>query len=1712
MRSPKKKASKRDQTDKNSFLSHNYFQNFIDANIVGVVIADPAGSIIETNDYYLRLIGYTRKEFEQGMVNWRAITPPEWLNADEKAVRELRKTGKCTPYEKEYLRRDGTRVSVYLSDAMLPGPEEHIAAFVIDITERKRMEKALQASEERLNRALENIPDVVVIYDNDLKIQYINAATRRITGRPISDYIGKREEEIWPPEVYRVYLPMLQESLNTGEVRSVETDLALPKSGIRNLKITCIPLKDERGNVREVMGITNDFTELIQREAALKDTEDKFRYIFEAANVGKSITLPDGEIYVNNAFAAMLGYSREELTNKTWQDLTPSEDIENIQMILNSLLKGEKDTARFDKRYIQKDGFYKWADVNLAIRRSNDGKPLHFITTIVDISERRLAEEQLRISEERFSNAFHVSPAGMTITRIADGTFIDANESFLRLFDFSRDEVIGHTSVELNMWSLEERDALIRKLVESGGLQNYELQARSKSGKIINILFSSKPMELQGETCHMMTMIDITERKQAETALQESEERFRTIVEGAPEPMFIHVDRKFVYLNPAALRLFGAEKQEDLAGKPVKERLHPAFQEIVQQRQHVVSDERKPVGDLLDLIFFKLDGTEVWAETSGEPIVYDGRNGALVFARDITERKRTEEALRESERKFRNTIVNLDEGYYSVTPDGILLEHNRAFSRILGFDEDADLKGIRLPDFWQNTDGRTAYLEALTATGQISNYQIRAKKKTGEKITAIAGAHLIMDRDGRPERIDGVFLDISERIKAEEELLESRQKLSDALDMARLGYWELDTGEGVFTFSDSFYRIFHTNAKDMGGYKMSIDEYASRFVHPEDYPKVAEETLKAIETDDPNYNRYLEHRMLYVDGGMGYIAVKIFLIKDSSGKTVKTYGINQDITERRNAERAIRESEERFRMIFENNLDAFFLAEPDGKILMVNPAGCRMFGRSEKEICELGINSLVNSTGPMLNPGLEKRAKTGHFNGELTGIRANGERFPAEVTSVLFTDSDNKILASIIVHDINERKKAEENIKKLNRIYAVLSEINKSIVRIKDQQQLFEETCRIAVEIGEFRLCWIGIMDTESGYVIPIAQHGFSDGYLENIKISISGDKKEGRGPTGTALREGKYNICNDIENDERMLPWHEQALKRGYRSSTAFPLVRSGDVFGAINFYSSQPGFFNEEEVKLLEELSSDISYCVDTIERERQKQLIEKERDRLFNYSIDMMCVAGFDGYFRQLNPAWERTLGWTIDELMSKPYIEFVHPEDRENTVATTKELSEKKQIIYNFVNRFICRDGTYKWLSWNSVPLTEEGLIFAVTRDHTTQVNNENERKNLETQLVQAQKLESLGTLAGGIAHDFNNILNIIMGYASILESGDFDEDELPDFVKIIMDASMRGADLIKQLLTFARKTETIFKPVQINDIIIEIKKLLAETFPKTIKISLNLHSQLPLIIADASQIHQVFMNLCVNARDAMQNNGILSIYTKRLHSDDLKIQNPAVVAGEYIEIKVSDTGTGMDEITKKRIFEPFFTTKETGKGTGLGLALAYAIIQNHGGFIDVESEVGKGTSFYIYMPALERISDVFQPLAKITETDFKGFGTILLIEDERQHSELLATILVLKGFKVISAYDGLQGILEYRNHMKEITVVISDIGLPQLGGEEVFKQIKKLNPEAKIILISGFIDPEMKARLFEAGARHIIQKPYMPDKILRVIKDVIEEKI
>ncbi len=386
----------------------------------------------------------------------------------------------------------------------------------------------------------------------------------------------------------------------------------------------------------------------------------------------------------------------------------------------------------------------------------------------------------------------------------------------------------------------------------------------------------------------------------------------------------------------------------------------------------------------------------------------------------------------------------------------------------------------------------------------------------------------------------------------------------------------------------------------------------------------------------------------------------------------------------------------------------------------------------------------------------------------------------------------------------------------------------------------------------------------------------------------------------------------------------------------------------------------------------------------------------------------------------------------------------------------------------------------------------------------------EREKLEAQLLQAQKMESLGTLAAGIAHDFNNLLNIIQGHTFNLRDYGAVNEDIGQSLTVINETIARGSALVQQLLTVGRKSASAkWELVNTNFLIKRLIALMTQTFPKTIELSCACEPDLPPIEADKNQIEQALLNLCVNARDAMPGGGRLTLKTQAV--DGATLQHLGEAKGQYVCIEVTDTGIGMDESIRKRVFEPFFTTKDTGQGTGLGLSVVFGIVRNHNGLIDVESQPMSGATFRLYFPVApaEVIADEpgAKPDAHATPRA-DAVATILVAEDEANMLSLLEKILLRRGYKVLKATNGQTALELYQHHKEKIDVVLLDMGLPKISGRDVLHKIRNENPVMKVIVTSGYMEPEMKLEFDPAQVR-FLHKPYTPDDVFKILQSLIE---
>ncbi len=521
------------------------------------------------------------------------------------------------------------------------------------------------------------------------------------------------------------------------------------------------------------------------------------------------------------------------------------------------------------------------------------------------------------------------------------------------------------------------------------------------------------------------------------------------------------------------------------------------------------------------------------------------------------------------------------------------------------------------------------------------------------------------------------------------------------------------------------------------------------------------------------------------------------------------------------------------------------------------------------------------------------------------------------------------------------------------------------------------------------------------------------------------------------------------------------------------------------------------------VEEDITDQKKSVDALrDSEARYRSIAAQLTNILDSSVDVICTTDADGRFVQVSASSESVWGYSSAEMIGKQYIDFVVPEDQDKTRAVAASIVDGNAAS-GFGNRFLRKDGSMAHIEWSARWSDSDNLMFSIARDVT-------EKVRLEGQFLRAQRMESIGTLAGGIAHDLNNVLAPILMAVEILKEH-VTHSDAQSMLRTVGESAQRGADLVRQVLTFARGIEGERLLINPAHIVKELIQVMNETFPKSITVRFKKAPGLWTVVGDPTQLQQVFLNLCVNARDAMPNGGLLSITMENVVVDDTySAMNPDSTTGEFVMGMVEDTGTGISKEIADRIFEPFFTTKEIGKGTGLGLSTTMAIIKAHGGFINLYSEKGKGTRFKVYLPADATRAASEEVAIQQTRLPCGNGELILIVDDEEAIRTIVKNTFERFGYKTLTACNGAEAISIYAQHRQAIQVVLTDMAMPIMDGPALIIALKAMNPEVKVIGSSGLNSQGGVAKAVGAGVQHFVAKPYTAEAMLKTLAKVIAE--
>ncbi len=1035
----------------------------------------------------------------------------------------------------------------------------------------------------------------------------------------------------------------------------------------------------------------------------------------------------------------------------------------------------------------------------------------------------------------------------------------------------------------------------------------------------------------------------------------------------------------------------------------------------------------------------------------------------LGISRDITEQKQIAAELHQSNDLLQTIINSVPTAILGLDLDGnVQLVWNPAAEKMLGWKAE-EVMGRLLPTVQPEKQEEFRRFREMVRQGKtLAGVEVRRQRKDGSPIDYSIYASPLKDAVGNIIGNIAVLVDVTERKRSEEALRKSEYYLAEAQKIAHTGSWAWDVAtQKLIHWSKEHFRIFGLDSAN----GIPSWETAQQLIHPDDRAECIAKIEAAIREKT---DCLLEYRAVLPDGSIKYIHSIGHPILNESGDLVEYVGTEMDITERKLAEMELRENERKLEVAEQIANLGYWDRDFAANRVTISGQSCHILGLPAGERT-FDLSQWQRQWEKMIHPDDREhvmRASAEALRGEQRYdveyriVRPNGEVFAVHSRGDVIWDETGKPQRMFgIMQDVTERRKASEALRLSEERFRQLTDSIREVFWMTDTSKL----SMLYVSKG-YEEIWGRTREELYANPLSWAEAIHPDDRERVVQDAVS---KQTR---------GTYDEIYRIVRPDGEVRWiHDKA----------FPIRdNTGNVYRVAG-------------------VAEDIT---ELRQKEREIELAKEQYEEFFMEDLtgDFICTP--EGQIVTCNPAFARMFGFSSIEQALKANMETFFRSSQERQRFFSNLLRERKLEYYEI--RMVKTDGT---------PLSIIGNISGQFDQNNRLVHlkgyliDDTKRRELEEQLQQRQRLESLGTLASGIAHDFNNILGIIIGHLTLLERIYPKHENAKKSFDAIDRASQRGAALVKQLLMFARKSESIKESITINEMVGEIVKLIKETFPKTINVVSDLQPDLPSILADATQVHQVLLNLCVNARDAMPKGGTLSITTRAVPFAEVSAVHPDASHREYVRTEISDTGVGMDEATAKRIFEPFFTTKGVGKGTGLGLSLVHGIVESHDGFIDVISTPGVGTTFRFFFPAEEPAAIEYESSEPIPEILHRRTGTILIVEDEVTLRDLLHALLKSQGYSVITAGDGQEAVELYREHGNSILAVITDMGLPLLSGEDTFKQIHSLNPDAKVILASGYIDPENKSELMKSGVSAFIQKPYTPNHVLHILHQVVDAK-
>ena len=1161
-------------------------------------------------------------------------------------------------------------------------------------------------------------------------------------------------------------------------------------------------------------------------------------------------------------------------------------------------------------------------------------------------------------------------------------------------------------------------------------------------------------------------------KNRVEKTLRESEERFRTLVQQASDAIFVH-DRegRLLDVNQSACESLGYSRKELLRmsvgdieqGGRLEEvrqgwaNLHPGRSEIVRGRHR------------------RKDGTSFPVEINLTCYEIQGQLMLAAQARNISERKEYEDQLAQSVSLLRATIESSVSGLLVVDIAGKITIYNNRFlemwripAELMAQGDDQLILKVVLDQLKEPAEFFRRIQELYQQPAQESYDTLHFKDGR------------IYDRVSRPQRLgDKIigrvwsFRDVTEHQRAQDAMRHERHLLRTLIDLAPDFIFVKDTDSRYLVANESLARCYRKQSAEML-HHTDADflpaELAARF-------RASEQQVLAADSFCT-----FEDAITLPDGQTRTMVTNMVAFRDPQGKISGLVGIGRDITRQQSAEKSMRLQS----AALETAANAILITDPAGTIEWVNPAFTRTTGYTLAEALGKNPRDLINSgkQEPEFFRQMWETVLAGVvWHGELVNRRKNGELFDEEMTITPLLNEEKKITHFIAIkQDITERKAMEQSLLKTQAMYSSLVEQMPACV--------FRKNAAGRYEFANWHFCELKGLRRED--IIGRTPQEVAEAVFN--RATSTGQKRTG---------EQAYAVEGEGH--------HELIMKDGNCIKVDREFYTPDGQWRYFHVVKS-PIYDNHHRLIGTQGVMFDI-----TERRRTDEQLkLANERSQFYMNRMPLAFIA-FDRDFcvAEWNHAAEEIFGWSAAEATGQHAFKLIVPLEIQPQVNHIWDgVIKTGNMASHSVNHNIAKNGRRLTCEWRNTPWRDAsgeicGCLSIVT-DITDKLRTETERGNLESQLRQSQKMEAVGQLSGGIAHDFNNILTVIQGNAALLQGLDLQPSEIRDCSNQIVRASERAAGLTRQLLMFARKQQMQPVHLDLNETVSQMTKMLQRILGEDIALRSEYSPALPLISADVGMIEQIILNLAVNARDAMPKGGQLTIRNK-IENFKPATSLETIPAEARVCLSVADTGSGIAPEILARIFEPFFTTKEVGKGTGLGLATVYGIVQQHHGDITVQSEPGKGTIFNVYFPIAAPATEV--------KTDFQnrpvlpwGNETILLVEDEFPLRTFLSDLLRRCGYTVLEAESGPAALKIWIDQRDHIHLVLTDIIMPEnLNGIELGHQLLADKPTLKVIYTSGYTGnlEGRHATLIEGV--NFIRKPFKPEAIAEIIRTNLDGK-